>query len=356
MRSISERLLPDVPVVESLLFEASLDNLGLTNLERDVAVQLDEKDFAVFDSPDDDLDAHIERIKADLTPRVRFDRWREAGWARNEGLRIQDGWTTHEDIRAIAANAAVIELLSKLYGRQAFPFQTLNFPVGTQQHFHSDSIHFSSISERFMCGVWLALEDIHPDVGPLAYYLGSHEWPIVYNAMIGRRVCSNRAGRAQGAYEDVWQALVEALDVKLEVFCAKKGQALIWAANLLHGGSRQINPELTRWSQVTHYYFAGCSYHTLAFSDQLAGNLDLRQITNAASGHAVPNVCVDTSLETLLQGGPSPADAVTLPPEFDEADYLALNADIPGGPGATTSPTATWKTGAGDSAHGCGCP
>jgi hypothetical protein len=336
MRSISERELPGVPVVESLLFEASVDDLGLTNLERDVAVQLNQKGFAVFDFPDDDLDARIERIKADLTPRLRFDRWREAGWARNEGLRIQDGWTTHEDIRAIAANAAVIELLSKLYGRQAFPFQTLNFPVGTQQHFHSDSIHFSSIPERFMCGVWLALEDIHPDAGPLVYYPGSHKWPIVYNEMIGRRVGTNRAGLAQGAYENVWQALVEALDVKPEVFCAKKGQALIWAANFLHGGSRQINPELTRWSQVTHYYFEGCSYYTPAFSDQLAGNLDLRQITNVASGHAVPNVYVDTSLEALLLGGPSPdpADAVTLPPDFDPASYLALNPDIPGGPGA----------------------
>lgn len=336
MRSISERLLPGVPVVESLLFEASLDDMGLSNLERDVAVQLNEKGFAVFDFPDDQLDARIDRIKRDLTPRFAFDRWRAEGWARNEGLRVQDGWTTHEDVRAIATNEAVVELLSKLYGRRAFPFQTLNFPVGTQQHFHSDSIHFSSIPERFMCGVWLAMEDIHPDAGPLVNYPGSHKWPIIYNEMMGRRIGPSRIGLAQTPYENVWQALVDALGVKPEVFCARKGQALIWAANLLHGGSRQINPELTRWSQVTHDYFEGCSYYTPAFSDQLAGNLDLRQITSVTSGQPVPNVYLDMPIETLLEGGPPPevAGAPKLPPDFDPTTYLALNPDIPGGDGA----------------------
>lgn len=159
--TLSQRLLPGTPLVESMLFHASLDGMGLTNSERDIAVQLHDKGFAVIDFPDEALDARIERIKGDLTPQYDFDGWRAAGWAANDGLRVQDAWRTNEDVRAIAANQAVLDLLSKLYGRRAFPFQTLNFPVGTQQHVHSDSIHFSSVPERFMCGVWLAMENIH---------------------------------------------------------------------------------------------------------------------------------------------------------------------------------------------------
>ena len=56
-------------------------------------------------------------------------------------------------------NTGILSLFSTLYGRRAWPFQTLNFPVGTQQHYHSDSVHFSSVPERFMCGVWVDLED-----------------------------------------------------------------------------------------------------------------------------------------------------------------------------------------------------
>ena len=34
----------------------------------------------------------------------------------------------------------------------------------------------------------------------------------------------------------------------------KRGQALIWAANLLHGGDPIGDPQSTRYSQVTHHY------------------------------------------------------------------------------------------------------
>ena len=47
----------------------------------------------------------------------------------------------------------------------------------------------------------------------------------------------------------------------------RKGQALIWSANLLHGGAPQRDRSRTRHSQVTHYYFEGCR-HTRPFQAQ----------------------------------------------------------------------------------------
>ena len=339
--TLSQKLLPGVPLVESMLFSASLDQMGLSNSERDVAIQLNERGFAVFDFPDEGLEARIERIKADLTPQYDFDRWRAEGWAANDGLRVQDAWRTNDDVRAIAANEAVLELLSKLYGRRAFPFQTLNFPVGTQQHVHSDSIHFSSVPERFMCGVWLALEDIHEDAGPLVYYPGSHKWPILYNDAIGKVAGTETAEFAQPPFEAAWRALIDATGTRPEYFRPKKGQALIWAANLLHGGSRQNDPARTRWSQVTHYYFDDCAYYTPAFSDPLAGNLDLRDIVDVTTGKLAPNVYVDRPIaEVPKRGAAAPAPApvtadrwaslfpVKAPKDFDPQRYLDLNPDV----------------------------
>ena len=77
---------------------------------------------------------------------------------------------------------------------------------------------------------------------------------------------------------------------------ARKGQALIWCANLLHGGSTQTNPRLTRWSQVTHYYFENCLHYTPAFSDEVLGALDLRQITAISDGKPRPNTYLGESL------------------------------------------------------------
>jgi ectoine hydroxylase-related dioxygenase (phytanoyl-CoA dioxygenase family) len=135
-----------------------------------------------------------------------------------------------------------------------------------------------------MCGVWLAMENIGPEAGPLFYYPGSHRWPIMTNALIGRRGHGSDLASAQDPYGPAWRALCEVHGAQEEVFLPRKGQALIWSANLLHGGSRQNDPRLTRWSQVTHYYFEDCIYYTPAFSDEAVGRLDLRRIVAIHDG------------------------------------------------------------------------
>lgn len=257
--------------------------MGLTVKEARIAADLNQQGYAVFDFPDLEIDARIERIQWHLSPRYGVD-FTDPASHKIHAQRIQDAWTFDEDVRAIAANVAVLDLLSKLYGRRAFPFQTLNFPVGTQQAAHSDSVHFSSLPERFMCGVWLAMEDVGADQGPLFYVPGSHKWPIVTNALIGRRGYGSELASAQDPYGPAWDALIAAHGADRETFLAKKGQALIWCANLLHGGSPQTDPTLTRWSQVSHYYFEDCIYYTPAFSDEALGQLDLRDLVSVEDG------------------------------------------------------------------------
>jgi hypothetical protein len=214
-------------------------------------------------------------------------------------MRIHDAWTFDPDVHALAANPRIIKILSAIFGRKAWPFQTLNFPVGSQQHYHSDSVHFSSIPERFMCGVWVALEDVSEGAGPLEYYPGSHKWPIVYNDQIGVRVTNSKKEISQDIYHDVWEALVEKTGIAPQLFFPHKGDTLIWAANLLHGGSRQRDPNVTRWSQVTHYFFENCCYITPMHSDVPIGKLQVRDLTDIATGAKVPNIYIDAKLSEL---------------------------------------------------------
>ena len=141
-----------------------------------------------------------------------------------------------------------------------------------------------------MCGVWVALEDVSAEAGPLFYVRGSHRWPIMTNALIGRRGYGSDLASAQDPYGPAWEALCKAHGVREEPFLARRGQALIWCANLLHGGSPQLNPTLTRWSQVTHYFFENCIYYTPAFSDEALGKLALRDIVSIQDGTPKPNV------------------------------------------------------------------
>ncbi|OHC90664.1 MAG: phytanoyl-CoA dioxygenase [Sphingomonadales bacterium GWF1_63_6] len=277
-------LFPGLPLIESPLFPAVAPSQGFTDEEMRIAGDLHEKGYAVFDFPDVDIDARIARIQVDLGPQYGMDLTDPDSDKTVGERRVQDAWKENDDVRAIAANQTVINLLSKLYGRGAFPFQTLNFSVGTQQDAHSDSVHFSSLPERFMCGVWLAMEDVGPDAGPLFYYPGSHRWPIMTNALIGRRGFGSDLASAQDPYGPAWAALCDVHGAREEVFLARKGQALIWCANLLHGGSPQNDARLTRWSQVTHYYFDDCIYYTPAFSDEAIGQLDMRDLVAICDG------------------------------------------------------------------------
>ena len=288
--NLSSRLMPGIPLVESPLFSASLEQSDLAPQERDIARALHDRGYAVIDFPDPAIEQRIARIQSRLAYRFGTDPVDPTRIVSGGESRMQDAWRSDPDVQAIAANEAVLSLLSGLYGRRAIPFQTLNFPVGTQQHLHSDSVHFSSAPERFMCGVWLAMEDVHPDAGPLTYVPGSHRWPLLGNGLIGRTGYGTRLPSAQAPFEDAWRAMVDASGARPEMFHARKGQALIWCANLLHGGSARRDLSRTRWSQVTHYYFENCCYLTPAYSDEMIGKLALRSIVDISTGKAVPNL------------------------------------------------------------------
>lgn len=243
----------------------------------------------------------IDDIVAGMVKHSAFDCMRDEQGQYKFGARVQDAWRTHESVRQLATHPTVLETLHTLYARKPQPFQTLNFPIGTQQPTHSDTIHFNSMPSGYMCGIWVALEDIDENNGPLKYFPGSHKLPEVTmedveaGAVVGgvsrsfkqkffdslRQILTSRkeginmsgmtmdamtGGKNYQDYEAFIADMVAKAQMRSEFGLLKKGQALIWAANLLHGGSPHHDRSRTRFSQVTHYYFEGCKYYTPLFS------------------------------------------------------------------------------------------
>jgi hypothetical protein len=224
-------------------------------------------------------DALIERIKAEARPLFRPQ---VVDGARS-GYRVQDAWKESVAVRELAGIPVILDKLRFLYGREPFPFQTLNFLHGSQQRTHSDTIHFSCRPARFMCGVWAALEDVTADNGPLFYYPGSHLLPEYNYYDMGMTA----RGGDYKAYEDFLERLVAARSLQRESLRAKKGDILIWASNLMHGGEKILAPDSTRWSQVTHYYFRDCLYFTPMHSDYLTGEIGHREVMDVTTGKFV---------------------------------------------------------------------
>lgn len=208
-------------------------------------------------------------------------RYQEAGVKRKTdgvfytGERIMDAWRVSDNVRAIALSPTLLAVLKELYGRTPLPFQTLNFPYGTQQAPHSDTIHFNSIPPGFMAGVWVALEDVDMENGPLVYYPESHKLPEITMRDAGLDADPDEYPE----YERFIEKWIEQRGLEPHYATLEKGQALIWSANLLHGGAPQKDRTRSRHSQVTHTFYEGCTYYTPVLSQDTEEHISLRHPT-----------------------------------------------------------------------------
>ena len=92
----------------------------------------------------------------------------------------------------------------------------------------------------YLSAAWIAFEDIHPDSGPLVYYPGSHKLPYVFSKDVGLGEFDLKRegyGPYHQKYEPYIQDLIAKHHLEPHYFHARKGDTLIWHANLLHGGS-----------------------------------------------------------------------------------------------------------------------
>lgn len=145
----------------------------------------------------------------------------------------------------------VRELLTLLFEGPILAFQSLGFVRGTEQPAHRDSAYVVVSAPMEMVASWMALEDVGPGSGELEYFAGSHR--IGERLLVEGRKDVPAEIPDHGEYLESLRAAAVAAGCERRGFLAKKGDILLWSADLLHGGSRVEDPTLSRRSLVTHY-------------------------------------------------------------------------------------------------------
>lgn len=184
---------------------------------------------------------------------------------RYNGKKIMFAFHRSKLIRDLATGDRLCGILNMLMGKKVALFQSINFLKASEQKTHSDSIHMTTFPLGNLIAVWIALEDIGEDQGPLHYYPKSHTLPYLMNSDFDNEGSSLFLGnKTYLDYEDRIHQLVSKNNLKKQSFHAKKGDLFIWHANLLHGGNPMNNKDLTRKSMVLHYYTTDAiCYHEL---------------------------------------------------------------------------------------------
>jgi ectoine hydroxylase-related dioxygenase (phytanoyl-CoA dioxygenase family) len=204
----------------------------------------------------------------------------ESGYHYSKGKRIFEGWKRSKLLKSLSLNPIVMAKLDLLYRRKVLPFQTITFNYGSNQPLHSDIIHFDSLPHRWLAAVWVALEKMDENNGSLIYVPGSHKLPFFdfYDLKIKAPEYGKQFD-SYAEYENFIRQLVESKELKTETLVCKPGQALVWAANLIHGGDEIRDVNRTRYSQVTHYYFEGCDkYFSPMFSEAWMGKFSEKNL------------------------------------------------------------------------------
>jgi ectoine hydroxylase-related dioxygenase (phytanoyl-CoA dioxygenase family) len=173
---------------------------------------------------------------------------------RKPRYRIHDLHSASEVGLALYLNKQIHAYMELLFGQPSVAVQSLYFEYGSQQIPHRDPQLVPASPPSHLLAAWIALEDIHPDCGPLTYVPGSHRVPYFEFEPGQFRFDAGRMGEEQITAARNWdleQCARRGLEA--QVFTAKQGDVLIWHHSLLHGGSEIKNPVLTRKSLVVHF-------------------------------------------------------------------------------------------------------
>jgi ectoine hydroxylase-related dioxygenase (phytanoyl-CoA dioxygenase family) len=137
--------------------------------------------------------------------------------------------------------------------------QTLGFWRGSAQQGHQDTAYVNYSRARDFVASWIALEDVTIGGGELFYHPGSHtlsdflyggRWKTIYDC---RRMNSGVFPAAEvQQFVDSLKKRTEQYSMHKKPLVAKKGDVLIWHADLVHGGN-PVSKDMTRKSVVAHY-------------------------------------------------------------------------------------------------------
>lgn len=191
----------------------------------------------------------------------KLDGKRNIGWQselRVHNAKVLDLHHFSIAMREIMFSPAIAGFLKLIFESNAFATQTLGFWRGSGQEGHQDSAYVPFTLPRNFAASWIALEDVTIGAGELFYYIGSHRFPdFLYGGKYKSIAEAERLGYSvqRSEIEEHVKSLRERASeagIEKSVFTAKRGDVLIWHADLVHGGN-PVSKTVTRKSFVTHY-------------------------------------------------------------------------------------------------------
>lgn len=168
------------------------------------------------------------------------------------GCRFLEFHTVSQAALQLSMHPTVIRFLQTVFEDTPVCMQSLLFIAGTEQRAHLDYPYVHTPKPAYLAASWIALEDVHPDAGPLFYYPKSHRSVRPFDFGFGN-VLAHGDGYHVRDFEEYLERECQSLDLERKMLTIRKGDLLIWHYHLVHGGSPVKDQARTRRSLVTHF-------------------------------------------------------------------------------------------------------
>ncbi|MFL6233793.1 MAG: phytanoyl-CoA dioxygenase family protein [Thermoanaerobaculia bacterium] len=183
-------------------------------------------------------------------------------------------------------NEGLIAFLRSYFGEEPVMRQPETGLYHRKTPDHTDSLDFKVSPHGREVRIWCALEDIHPDSGPVYYVPGSHR---TISERLERDVLTENPELAEllrsqmkattameffSVTKPLWSyvrqrklpAAIAESGAQRQVFPLSKGDVVVFSSDVVHGTARCNNPELTRkyfvsyWSTASAVWYHSRSY------------------------------------------------------------------------------------------------
>jgi hypothetical protein len=210
----------------------------------------------------DEIDRDVDRLWREKpgnvafaydSPPLRFSVSDERA-QRRPRYRIHELHTASPAALGLVLDPTLHRYASLILGETAVATQSLYFEFGSQQPLHRDSTVVPTPEFGRLVAAWIALEDITPESGPLAYVPGSQKFEF-YPFRPGEYCYdpSRHSGQDVEAAVNFYDEQLRRSGLPTHRFLARRGEVLLWHSALMHGGTPPLSPERTRKSLVIHY-------------------------------------------------------------------------------------------------------
>lgn len=158
---------------------------------------------------------------------------------------------------AFADNQA-LAVADRFFGEAATLYTSLYYERGSEQALHRDTPYFCTRPADRYLGVWLALDDVDADNGPLRVMPRSHLLPDIDVRALARELFPDPANipriSEEGwlAYQNAVQRQCDERAMQAEEVHVRRGDVIIWHPSMFHGGAPHHLSARPRRSLVMH--------------------------------------------------------------------------------------------------------